>query len=75
MRTFRVRGDHITLGQFLKANDFIASGAEVKSFLEVEAVLVNGTFEARRGRKLRAGDRVVVSNVEVQIEAVSPGEG
>lgn len=52
--------DYITLGQFLKMKDIIHSGGAAKVFLEHNQVLVNGELENRRGRKLRAGDIVVI---------------
>lgn len=61
-RTFKVQGDHITLGQLLKALDVIGSGGEAKIFLSTETVIVNGSPEAQRGKKLYPGDRVSLSN-------------
>ena len=52
--------DYITLGQYLKLVEIIASGGEVKNFLAHNTVLVNGQKESRRGRKLRTGDTVTV---------------
>jgi len=50
--------EHITLGQFLKAQNFISSGGEAKHFLIEHVVLVNQEKEQRRGRKLYPGDTV-----------------
>lgn len=55
---FPLSGDYITLGQLLKAAGFIGSGGEARSVLAGGRVRVNGEIEMRRGRKLRAGDRV-----------------
>jgi ribosome-associated protein len=54
-----VRGDHITLGQLLKAADIIGTGGEAKFYLAETVVSVNGEPEQRRGRKLRPGDLIV----------------
>ena len=50
-RDVRIRGETINLGQLLKLEGVIGSGAEVKTFLSTERVWVNGEPEARRGRK------------------------
>lgn len=55
-----ITGEWITLGQLLKKMNLVASGGEVKSFLQRE-VLVNGTPENRRGRKLYKGDEILIS--------------
>ena len=51
-------GDHITLGQFLKASNLVQTGGEGKVMLTSGAIMVNGEQELRRGRKLRQGDLV-----------------
>lgn len=53
--------EFITLGQFLKLSGAINNGGEAKFFLQNEQILVCGEPENRRGRKLRAGDRVEFS--------------
>ncbi len=66
-RDVTIRGETINLGQLLKLEGLIASGAEVKTFLSTEAVRVNGELEARRGRKLRADDVVRVGELELRV--------
>lgn len=53
--------EFITLGQFLKAADVIQSGGMAKWFLSEHEVLINGEQDQRRGRKLRAGDKVQIA--------------
>ncbi|MFT8363825.1 MAG: S4 domain-containing protein YaaA [Sporolactobacillus sp.] len=53
--------EYITLGQFLKHVGLIQTGGEAKHFLNETPVQVNDQDEARRGRKLRAGDKIVVN--------------
>jgi ribosome-associated protein len=55
-----VRDDSIRLGQFLKLAGAVDQGSEVKELLASGLVAVNGDTETRRGRQLRAGDRVAV---------------
>ena len=68
---FEFKGDYITLGQFLKATDQVQSGGEVKNILSAGAVLVNGTTETRRGRKLRQGDIVLYGRLCYRLESTA----
>lgn len=51
---------YITLGQFLKLMDIVQSGGEAKHLIHTFSIQVNGVDDNRRGRKLYAGDIVVV---------------
>ena len=53
--------EFITLGQFLKLADIISQGGEAKAYLATHEVKVNGESDNRRGRKLRNGDEVLLS--------------
>ncbi|AZU59811.1 S4 domain-containing protein YaaA [Neobacillus mesonae] len=53
--------EFITLGQFLKLAEIIQSGGMAKWFLSEHEVFINGEQDQRRGRKLRAGDKVQIS--------------
>lgn len=55
-------GDYITLGQFLKFVHIIDEGGLAKWYLSTHQVTVNGVNENRRGRKLRAGDVVILED-------------
>lgn len=68
-----VRGDHITLGQLLKAADIIGTGGEAKFYLAETIVYVNGEEEQRRGRKLRPGDLIVFPDVP-PVRLIAPPE-
>ncbi len=57
---FAIRGDMITLGQLLKVKDIAGSGAQVKDVLGSGGILVNDVVDCRRGRKLHAGDIIMV---------------
>lgn len=63
----RIRGDFITLGQFLKKVDLIQTGGEEKPYLAMHDVFINGEKDIRRGRKLRPGDVVQVENQTYEI--------
>jgi ribosome-associated protein len=73
-REIPIRGQMIRLGQLLKLAGVIDSGAEVKAFLSVEPVLVNGEREARRGRQLFPGDIVRIGEREFHLTSTTtPG--
>lgn len=65
---FKLEDEYITLQQLLKACDVIQSGGQVKSYLEMTPVLVNGEPEDRRGKKLRKGDVVEAEGKKIEIE-------
>jgi ribosome-associated protein len=67
VREVLIRGEMIRLGQLLKVAGVIDSGAEVKTFLADQPVLVNGEPEDRRGRQLHPGDVVTVSDSELRV--------
>jgi ribosome-associated protein len=62
-----IRGSMIRLGQLLKLAGVIDSGAEVKAFLLIEPVWVNGESEQRRGRQLHPGDTVRAGEHELRL--------
>ena len=61
-KNIQIKGEFITLGQFLKLADVIFSGGEAKVFLKREEVYVNDAPEERRGRTLYKGDKVQVQD-------------
>lgn len=63
----KINSEYITLGQLLKKADFIQSGGEAKFAVKEMDITVNGEQEDRRGRKLYAGDCLVIDGVEVII--------
>ena len=64
----------IKLDQFLKLADVVQSGGEAKQLIRSGVVLLNDMVETRRGRKLRAGDVVIVDNNELIVEIRSDGD-
>ena len=63
----KLETEFITLGQLLKDTGIIATGGQAKWFLRENSVLLNGSPEDRRGKKLRAGDVVVVGDQTFEI--------
>lgn len=51
-------GAGMRLDQFLKWMGWVATGGEAKLRIQAGDVFVNGDLEQRRGRQLKAGDRV-----------------
>ena len=64
-----LRGEYITLDALLKATGLAGSGGEAKVLIADGAVRVNGEVDTRRGRKLRAGDVVLLAGVQVRVVA------
>lgn len=58
MTEIKIDTEYITLGQFLKAADVIQTGGMAKWFLSEYQVFINSEQDQRRGRKLRAGDKI-----------------
>ena len=65
---FALRGEHITLEALLKASG-LASGGAAKALIAEGGVRVNGDVDMRRGRKLRAGDEVMLGESRVRVHA------
>jgi ribosome-associated protein len=57
----KLNTEFITLGQFLKLAEVIQSGGMAKWFLSENDIFINGEQDQRRGRKLRAGDKVQIT--------------
>lgn len=67
MEKIEIKDEYITLGQFLKVANIIASAGEAKIFLNSNIILVNGEEDNRRGRKLHKGDKVSILGVDYLI--------
>jgi len=64
----KLETEFITLGQLLKDTGVIATGGQAKWFLRENSVLLNGSPEDRRGKKLRTGDVVAIDEQTFEIE-------
>lgn len=68
-RTLDKQGcEYITLEAFLKLQGVCDTGGQAKMLIREGDVLVNGTVEIRRGRKLRGGDVVGVEGEGMAVE-------
>lgn len=68
MMKFIIEGDYITLGQFLKSEDFVYSGGMVKHFLENNEIYLNGQKENRKGKKIYPKDKLTINKKEYLFE-------
>ncbi|WP_371260091.1 RNA-binding S4 domain-containing protein [Corynebacterium sp. HMSC27B11] len=59
-----IRDTEIRLGQFLKLANLVETGGMAKDVLAEGAVSVNGAAETRRGKALRDGDQVTITDPE-----------
>lgn len=64
--------DTIKLDQFLKWVGVAPTGGQAKVMIQEGEVLVNGTVETRRGKKLVTGDRVTVGSETFTVKLDSP---
>lgn len=60
--------EYIKLDQFLKLAQIAETGGEAKHLILSGEIMVNGTIETRRGRKLYHGDVVVFDGEEMVVE-------
>jgi ribosome-associated protein len=58
MVSIAIKTETIRLSQLLKLANIVQDGSEANFRIANAEVMVNGTVENRRGRKLRNGDRV-----------------
>ena len=56
------------LDQFMKWKGLASTGGEAKKLISAGLVLVNGTTEFRRGRKLKWGDQIIFGNNKLIFE-------
>jgi ribosome-associated protein len=69
MQVIRLKDDFIKLGQALKAAGLVGSGVEAKAVIQDGQVLVNGSVEVQRGKKLYPGDVAEFQGEQIKIEA------
>lgn len=68
METIHLKDEFIKLGQALKLSGLAESGVDAKILIQDGKVLVNGTVEYQRGKKLYPGDVVSCNGKEFQVE-------
>ncbi len=68
VQSFKIKDDHIKLGQVLKAVGMVESGVDAKYAILDGLVKVNGNVELQRGKKLYPGDVVEYQGETLKIE-------
>ena len=63
-----VREIPIDLCQFIKFGGLTGSGGEAKQLIAEGGVLLNGTVETRKRKKLAVGDRVTVNGQTIVVQ-------
>lgn len=66
---FQLRGEHIALDALLKATGLAPSGGSARMIITAGEVLVDGQVELRKTCKIRAGQRVSLGDVRVNVQA------
>jgi ribosome-associated protein len=68
--SFELNGEFVELNQLLKLVGLCDSGGAGKVMVASGAVKVDGKPESRKTAKIRAGQRVKVGDVEINVVAV-----
>lgn len=67
---FELDRDHVELNQLLKLVGLCDSGGAGKAIVASGAVTVDGEVELRKTAKIRAGQTVVLDDVEIRVRGV-----
>ena len=68
MKIVKIKDEFIKLGQVMKLGGMVGSGVEAKMVIQDGKVLLNGTVETQRGKKLHHGDIVSFNGETIRIE-------
>ncbi|HMB44011.1 MAG TPA: RNA-binding S4 domain-containing protein [Luteimonas sp.] len=68
---FDLERDHVELNQLLKLVGLCDSGGAGKALVASGVVTVDGAVELRKTCKIRAGQRVRVGDVEIEVRAAA----
>ena len=71
---FELRGEFITLDRLLKATGVAESGGRARVIITEGHVLVDGQEELRKTAKIRAGQVVSLSGVQIHVLADPAGQ-
>lgn len=58
----------IQLDQFMKLAGLVSTGGQAKLVIQAGEVLLNGTVETRRKKKLKSGDEITFSGQTLVVE-------
>lgn len=71
MKEIKITGEYIQLDQFLKKENFIASGGETLSFLQNHLIDLNGKKVTEKRKKIRHCDELVIDGDKFKFIGVS----
>lgn len=66
-KQINIEDEYIKLDQLLKLGEIADSGGHAKLIILNGDVKVNGQTVVQRGKKIRAGDRVIYDNIEIEV--------
>jgi len=66
-KTFTITGEYIELIKLLKAVHVCYSGGEAKQMVEEGLIFLNGDREFRKRAKIRKGDKIQISSMDIEI--------
>lgn len=68
-KTIEITTEFIKLDQLLKFSGAVMTGGEAKEAVLAGRALVNGEVCTMRGKKIRAGDKVKLDDIELEVAA------
>ncbi len=68
---FELDREYVELKQLLKLADLVTSGGEAKMIISEGQVTVDGEVELRKACKIRAGQQVVLGDVQIRVLAAA----
>lgn len=66
-KQINIEDEYIKLDQLLKLGEIADSGGHAKLIILNGDVKVNGQTVVQRGKKIRAGDKVIYDNIEIEV--------
>ena len=68
MRVVEITKEPVELFKILKFEGMVTSGAEAKTVIDEGQVIVNGTVETRKRKKIVSGDIIEFANDKIKIQ-------
>ncbi|MDA3946541.1 MAG: RNA-binding S4 domain-containing protein [Helicobacteraceae bacterium] len=65
---YQLTEEYIELYKLIKLLDLVDSGAEAKIIVADAHVIRNGEIEMRKRAKIRAGDKLVIGDVTIEVQ-------
>ena len=66
---YHLKDEYIELYKLIKFLDLVDSGADAKMIVADGHVTRNGEIELRKRAKIRVGDKLVIGDVTIEVEA------